>query len=153
MASRRCLRNLGLSKVTIVTLHAATATVAQVAHPCQSQNEPSIFGTNSVLVRIYAHLPRPGWWLFSSRYLQAAAPVAMGLRLPLEVSSYWKQHVLSDIDVSLELACGLDQTAATDEPEPGDQIIEECPNTSVLRKDPGTQDCTDQQPILQGSGV
>jgi len=60
----------------------------------------------------------------------------MGLGLPLEVARYWKQHLLSDIDVSLELASSLDQTATTAEPEAKDDVEMEQLNPHVLRKIP-----------------
>jgi len=56
----------------------------------------------------------------------------MGLRLPLDVSTYWKQHLLSDINVSIELASSIDQNAT-----PHHFFSHKIkPHTSVLRKIP-----------------
>lgn len=60
----------------------------------------------------------------------------MGLGLRWDVAPYWKQHLLSDIDVLLELANGIDQNATTDEPATVADVVEEPPNTSILRKIP-----------------
>jgi len=72
----------------------------------------------------------------------------MGLGLALEVAAYWKQQALSDIDVSLELAGGLEQAATTDG-EVRDDIVMDHPNTCVLRKIPGHKIVLSSSPYLK----